>query len=34
MNLYGMWALYYKELLRFSKVAMQTVLAPVLTSLL
>ena len=34
MNLRGMYALYYKELLRFYKVAMQTVLAPVLTSLL
>ena len=34
MNLRGMWALYNKELLRFYKVAMQTVLAPVITSLL
>lgn len=34
MNLYGFFALFYKELLRFNKVALQTVVAPVITALL
>lgn len=34
MNFLGMYTLFYKELLRFSKVALQTILAPVVTALL
>ena len=34
MNWRGLYTLFYKEVLRFSKVALQTVLAPVITSLL
>ena len=34
MNFTGFYTLFYKELLRFSKVAMQTLMAPVLTALL
>jgi ABC-2 type transport system permease protein len=34
MNLYGFFALFYKELLRFKKVALQTLVAPVVTALL
>ena len=34
MNFIGMYTLFYKELLRFGKVALQTVLAPVVTALL
>ncbi len=34
MNLTGFYTLTYKELLRFSKVALQTVMAPVITALL
>ncbi len=34
MNFVGMYTLFYKELLRFSKVALQTILAPVVTALL
>ncbi len=34
MNWEGMYTLFHKELKRFSKVALQTVLAPVLTALL
>jgi ABC-2 type transport system permease protein len=34
MNLTGFYTLFYKELLRFYKVALQTLLAPVLTALL
>ncbi|MFC1750313.1 ABC transporter permease [Pseudomonadota bacterium] len=34
MNFLGMYTLFYKELLRFSKVALQTVLAPVVTAML
>ena len=30
----GFWTLFYKELLRFWKVAFQTVAAPVLTAML
>ncbi len=34
MNLGGLYTLFYKELLRFGKVAFQTLLAPVITALL
>ncbi|MBI5612636.1 MAG: ABC transporter permease [Gammaproteobacteria bacterium] len=34
MNTRGLYTLFYKELLRFYKVALQTLLAPVLTALL
>ena len=34
MNVSGFYALFYKELLRFSKVAFQTLIAPVVTALL
>ena len=34
MNWLGMYTLFYKELLRFSKVMLQTVMAPVVTALL
>ena len=34
MNFHGFFALFYKELLRFNKVALQTVVAPVITALL
>ncbi len=34
MNWQGMYTLFHKELRRFSKVALQTVLAPIMTSLL
>ena len=34
MNWLGMYTLFYKELLRFSKVVLQTVMAPVITALL
>lgn len=34
MNWRGMWTLFYKEILRFGKVAFQTLMAPVVTSLL
>lgn len=34
MNLIGLWTLFYKEILRFWKVLLQTVAAPILTSLL
>ncbi len=34
MNLSGLYTLFYKEILRFAKVALQTVLAPVVTALL
>jgi len=34
MNLYGFYTLLYKELLRFYKVLLQTVIAPVITTLL
>ena len=34
MNFSGLYTLFYKELLRFGKVALQTVLAPVMTALL
>lgn len=34
MNWLGMYTLFYKELLRFSKVVLQTVMAPVVTALL
>lgn len=34
MNLRGLYTLFYKELLRFAKVALQTVAAPVITALL
>ena len=34
MNPRGLYTLFYKELLRFAKVALQTLMAPVITSLL
>jgi len=34
MNFSGLYTLFYKEILRFGKVALQTVLAPVVTALL
>jgi len=34
MNLTGMYTLFYKEVLRFGKVLLQTLIAPVITSLL
>jgi ABC-2 type transport system permease protein len=34
MNLTGMYTLFYKEILRFGKVLLQTLIAPVITSLL
>ncbi len=34
MNLRGLYTLFYKELLRFAKVALQTLMAPVIVSLL
>ncbi len=34
MNWLGMYTLFYKELLRFAKVMLQTVMAPVITALL
>lgn len=34
MNFHSFFALFYKELLRFNKVALQTVVAPVITALL
>ncbi len=34
MNFQGMYTLFYKELFRFAKVALQTVMAPVVTALL
>lgn len=34
MNLYGFFTLFYKEVLRFNKVALQTLVAPVITALL
>ena len=34
MNWQGMYTLFHKELRRFAKVALQTVLAPIITSLL
>ncbi len=34
MNFSGLYTLFYKEILRFAKVALQTVLAPVVTALL
>ncbi len=34
MNFVGLYTLFYKELLRFSKVLLQTVFAPVITALL
>ena len=34
MNVWGFYTLFYKELLRFSKVAFQTLMAPVVTALL
>ena len=34
MNFHGFFALFYKELLRFNKVALQTLVAPVITALL
>ncbi len=34
MNWVGMWTLFYKELMRFLKVTIQTLLTPVITSLL
>lgn len=34
MNVRGLYTLFYKELLRFSKVALQTLGAPIITSLL
>ena len=30
----GLWTLFYKELLRFWKVSLQTILSPVVTTLL
>ncbi|MCH8861256.1 MAG: ABC transporter permease [Proteobacteria bacterium] len=34
MNLYGLWTLYLKEVRRFNKVWLQTILAPAVTTLL
>lgn len=34
MNFIGLYTLFYKEIIRFSKVALQTLLAPVVTALL
>src|SRR5690606_4792734 len=34
MTHYGLYALFYKEVLRFSKVLLQTLLAPIVTALL
>jgi len=34
MNLYGLYTLFYKEVLRFGKVLLQTLIAPVITAML
>src|SRR3989338_9199312 len=34
MNLIGLYTLFYKEILRFGKVLLQTLIAPVITALL
>ena len=34
MNLIGLYTLFYKEILRFGKVLLQTLIAPIITALL